>query len=79
MSLSTTSLNCFKSTRTGFNLSTSNLYTLFFKLSKPLCTLFSLSTFNLSISDLKLAKSVFLAKSDIQHFLYFLSQILLYN
>ena len=61
----TASLNLFKSTRAGTNLSTSNLFTLPFNLLKLVTTFFSLSIFNLSTSDFKLVKSVFLAKYDV--------------
>ena len=49
--ISTTSLNLFKSTETGFNLWVSNSD--------------NLSIFNLSTSDFKLAKSSFLANCDV--------------
>ena len=62
---STTSLNFIKSTGTGFNLSTSNLYTLLFKLFRTVGTLSNLSISNLSISDFKLAKSAFLANFNV--------------
>ena len=54
------SLSLLKSTRTGTNLSASNLSTLLFKLLKPLGTFL-----NLFKSDFKLAKSTFLAKNDV--------------
>ena len=44
-----------------------NLSTLLFKLLELLGTLFNLSISNLSASGFKLAKSVFLAKSDISN------------
>ena len=43
----------------------SDLSTLLFKLFKLLSTFFSLSISNLSTSDFKLAKSVFLARDDV--------------
>ena len=43
----------------------SNLSTLLFKLLKQLGTFFNLSISNLSTSDFKSAKSVFLAKSNV--------------
>ena len=49
--LSTTLLNFFKSTGTSFNLLTSNLSTLLFKLSKPLSTFFYL--INIQFINLK--------------------------
>ena len=49
----------------GANLSTPNLSTLLFKSIKPLGTFFNLSMSNLCTSDFKLAKSVFLANSDV--------------
>ena len=54
-----------KSAGSGTNSSTSNLSALFFKLLKLLATLFGSSISYLSTSDLKLTKSVFLAKFDI--------------
>ena len=62
-----TSLSLLKLTETGFNLSTSYLFTLLFKFLKSLGTFSNSSMSNLSISDFKLAKSAFLAKSDFQH------------
>ena len=60
-SVFTTSLSLFKSTGAGTNLSTSTLTTSLFHLLKLLGTFF-----NLSISIIyKLAKSVFLAKSNV--------------
>ena len=50
----------------------SNLSTLLFKLLKPLGTYFNLSVSNLSTSDSKLVKSVFLAKSDVSTVAVFL-------
>ena len=64
-SLCTTSLNFFKSTAEGANLSVSNLSTLLFKLFKAVGTFSNLLISNLSISDFKLAKSVFLVNSDV--------------
>ena len=61
----TTSLSLLKSTRTGTILSTANLSTLLLKLLKLLGTFFNSSISKLSTSDFKLAKSVFLAKSDV--------------
>ena len=43
----------------------SNVSTLLFKVLKPIGIFFNLSISNLSTSDFKLAKSVFLAKSDV--------------
>ena len=56
----TTSFSLFKSTGAGTNLST-----LLFELPKLLGNLIQFSNINLSASDFNLAKSVFLAKSDI--------------
>ena len=53
-----------ESTETSTNLSKSNSSTLLFKLFKSLGTFFNLSNFNLSTSDFKLGKLVFLAKDD---------------
>ena len=64
-SLSTTSLNFLKSIIRVLNLSTSKLSTLFFKLFQPLGTFTSLSISNFSKRNFKLAKSLFLAKSDV--------------
>ena len=58
-------LSYLKSSETGTKLSTSSLSTLLFKLLKLFGTFFNLSMSNLSTSDCKLAKLVFLAKSDI--------------
>ena len=55
------SLSLRKSARTGANLSTSNLSFFFFRLLKLLGTFFNLSISNLSILDLKLDKSNFIA------------------
>ena len=60
----TTSLILLESTETSNNLSTSN-FTLFYKLLKLVDTFFKLSMSNLSTSDFKSAKSVFLAKHDV--------------
>ena len=57
----TTSLSLLKST----NLSTSNLFTLFFKLLKLVGRFFNLSISNLSTLDFKLAKSVKSVKPDV--------------
>ena len=57
-----TSLSLLKSTETGFNLSTSNLPTLLFKLLKLLGANLSIS--NLSVVAFNLAKSGIFAKSD---------------
>ena len=54
-----------KSTETGTNLSTSTASTLLFKLLKLVGTFFHLFISNLSTSDFKLAKSLFLAKSHV--------------
>ena len=54
-----------KSTGIVPNFSISNLAALLFKLIKPLGTFFNLSISKLSTSYLKLAKSVFLGKSDV--------------
>ena len=64
-SVSITSLNFLKSVGTGFNLSTSNLSTLFFKLFQLNGTFLNLSVSNSSTSDFKLAKSAFLLKLDV--------------
>ena len=56
-----TSLGVLKSIGTGTDLSLSNLCTLLFKLLILLSTLYNLSISNLSKSDLKWAKPVFLA------------------
>ena len=70
-SFPTTSLNLFKSTATGFNLSTSYLYILLFKLFRLLGT-FS----NLSISDFNSAKSSSFSKLwCVNSYCIFLSQI----
>ena len=61
----TTSLSLVKSTGTGTNSSTSNLTTLLFKLLKLLSTFLNFLMSNLSTLGLKLAKSVFFAKSDL--------------
>ena len=45
----------------------SDLSTLLFKLFKLLSTFFNLSISNLSTSDFKLAKSVFLARDDVSN------------
>ena len=55
----TTSLSLLRSSRTGTNLSTSNLSTLLFKLVKLVGTFFNLLISNLSISGFELAKSDF--------------------
>ena len=60
----TTSFSLLKSTRTGTNLSTSNLSALLFKLLKPLGTFFNSSMSNLSTSYFKLDKFIFLSESD---------------
>ena len=62
--LSTTSCNIFELTGTSFNL-TSNLSSLLLKLCKPLGIFSNSSISNLLIFDFKLAKSTFLAKSDV--------------
>ena len=60
------SFKLLKSTRKGTNLSKSNLSTFFFKLLKLVGAFFNLSISNLSnLSDFKLAKSAFLAISDV--------------
>ena len=61
----TTPLNSLKSTRAGTNLSAANLFTLRFNLPKPLGIFFNSLNSNLSTSDFKLDKSVFLAKDDL--------------
>ena len=53
------------STGTGTNLSTSNLFTLLFKLFKAVGTFFNLLIPYLSTLDFKLAKSTFLANFDV--------------
>ena len=60
-----TSLKLLKSTGTGNKLSTSTLSTLIFKLHKLVGRFYNLSISNLSTSDIKLAKSTFLAKDDV--------------
>ena len=59
-----TSLSLLKSSGVVSNFLISNLSILLCKLLKPLGTYFNLSMPNLSTSDSKLAKSIFLAKSD---------------
>ena len=61
----TTSLSLLRSTGIGTNSSISNLSTLFFKLFHSLSWSFNLSIFNLSASDFKLVKLVFLANFDV--------------
>ena len=61
-SLSTNSLDLFKSIETVPNLLTSKVSTLLFKLFKLLDAFTSLFIFNFSTSNFKLAKSIFLAK-----------------
>ena len=63
----------------GTNLSTPNLSTLLFKSIKPLGTFFNLSMSNLSTSDFKLAKSVFLANSDVSTPVTSYGSVLWYN
>ena len=58
-------LSLLKSTGTGTNLLTSNLFILFFKFFKLVGACFNLSISNLSTLDFKLTKSVFLAKDDL--------------
>ena len=77
-SLSTTSLNFFKSTETGFNLSTSNLSTLLFKLFKPLGGFSNSSICDLSTPNFTLAKSAFSANFDVSTVAFF-QQILMYQ
>ena len=77
--MSTVSLNLFKSTGTGANVSKSNSSTLLFKLSKSLGTFFNLLISSSSTSHFKLAKSASLTKSDLSTPAAFLSQILLHN
>ena len=60
-SLSTTSLNFYKSIGTVANLSKSNLSALLSKLFKPFGPFFNSSISNSSTSDFKLVKSSFLA------------------
>ena len=50
---------------TGFNLLTSDLSTLLFEQFKPVDTFPNISIFNLSIFHFMLARSSFLAKSDV--------------
>ena len=64
-SLSTTTLNFFKSTGIGFNLPTFTLATLLFKLFEALGTIFNSSISNSSTSDFKLDKSYFLENFDV--------------
>ena len=54
----------FKSTRAGFNLSTSNSSALLLKPFELLDTFSNLSVSNLSTSDFKLPKSSFLTNCD---------------
>ena len=61
----TTLLSLLKSTGVLSNFPIFNLPTLLSKLPKLFGTFFNLSMSNLSISDFKLAKSVFLTKSDV--------------
>ena len=77
--LSATSLHFLKSTGAGFNLSTSHLPILLSKLFKPLGTYFYLSTSNLSTSDFKITKSVFLINFNVSTPVAFSSHILLHN
>ena len=77
--LSTTSLHIFKSTGTGFNLSTSHLSSLLSKFFEPLGTYSYLSISNLSTPDFKLTKSVFLVNFDISTPVVFSSHVLLHN
>ena len=64
----TKSLSLLKWTVTGANLSTSNSYILLLNFLKSLGTLFNFSMSNLSTSNFELAKSVFLAKSNVLNF-----------
>ena len=59
-----TSLSLLKSTRTGTNLWTSNLSTLFLKQIKPVGIFSDLSIPNWSTSDFQLAKSTFSKNFD---------------
>ena len=65
LSFFTLSLSLLKSTEVVSNLPISNVSTLLFKLLKPLGSFSNLSKFNLSTSDFELARSSFLAKSDV--------------
>ena len=58
-------LSLLKSTRTGANLSISNLSTLLYKLLKSSGIVFHLSISDLSTLDFRLAKSTFLANSNV--------------
>ena len=64
-SLFTASLSLYKRTGTGTKLPTSYLSTLLFQLLKVVGPFFNLSISNLSTSDFKLVKSVFLANFDV--------------
>ena len=70
-----TSLKLLKSTGTGNKLSTSTLSTLIFKLHKLVGRFYNLSISNLSTSDIKLAKSTFLAKDDVSVSVVFFKSI----
>ena len=61
----TISLNLLESTEIVITLSTPNLTTLLFKLFKLVGRFLILSLSNLSTSDLKLAKSIVLAKEGV--------------
>ena len=72
-------LSLLESTGTGASLLTSNLSTFFFKLLKLVVTFCNLSISNLYPSDFKLAKSVFLAKSDVSTPVAFFKSAFLHN
>ena len=63
-----TSFSLLKSTGTGTNLSSSNLFTLLFELLTLFGTCFNLSISDLSRSSFKIAKSTFLANFDLSIF-----------